>query len=140
MSVDRRELQQLIRDLEQVPPAIRREFRSGGMLRAARPALQEVRHRASWSTRIPGATTMSLATGSRAGVRIRVSAARAPHARPYEHGGSPGTFRHPVYGNRRNWQPQAARPFLRPGVEAARPQVAEAMADVVMDVAHQHGL
>jgi hypothetical protein len=138
MGVDRSGLQQLIRDFGAVPPAVRREFRAGGMLRAARPALTEVRRRASWSSRIPAATTMTISSGARAGVTIRVDSGRAPHARPYE-GLSGPVFRHPVYGNRHNWVPQEARPFFYSGVQAAAPQVAEAIADIVTAVAEQHG-
>ena len=139
MSVQRQELQSLIRDLGAVPPAVNRALRAGGMVRAGQPALQEVRRRAGWSSRIPGATTLSPSTGSRPGVRIRTSAAKAPHARPYEHDGSPGVFRHPVYGNRRNWVPEEARPFFYSGVAAAADQVAEAVAEIVVGVAEQHG-
>jgi hypothetical protein len=139
MSVDRRELEDLIRDLGAVPPAVRRALRAGGMVRAGQPALLEVRRRAGWSTRIPGATTLTPSSGSRPGITIRVSAAQAPHARPYEHDGSPGIFRHPYYGNRRKWVDQPARPFFYPGVAAAAPQVAEAVAEIVVGVAEQHG-
>lgn len=58
--------------------------------------------------------------GKAAGASVVVRAARAPHARPYEHLGSPGTFRHPAYGNRRVWVEQAARPFLFPAARATR--------------------
>ncbi|MDN3356082.1 HK97 gp10 family phage protein [Actinomadura sp. DC4] len=139
MSVQRQELQKLIRDLGAVPPAVRRALRSGGMVKAGQPALLEVRRRAGWSSRIPGATTLQPSSGSRPGITIRVSASKAPHARPYEHDGSPGEFRHPYFGDRRRWYTQAARPFFYPGVQAASGAVAEAVADIVTQVAEDHG-
>lgn len=138
MGVDRGQLQAFIRDLGAIPPALQRELRPG-MLRAGQPALREVQRRAGWSTRIPGATVLTSSTGSSPGVTVRVRSAQAPHARPYEHDGAAGTFRHPVYGNRHNWVPQEARLFFYSGVAAAADQVAEAVADIVTGVAEQHG-
>lgn len=137
VSVDRHELQALIRDLGAIPPALRRELRPG-MLRAAQPVLQEMRRRSSWSSRIPGAISMTQA-GTTFGVRFRVDSGRAPHARPYENDGSPGTFRHPVYGNRENWVSQAARPFFYGSVADKADEVRDAIGDIVMQVAHEHG-
>ena len=42
-----------------------------------------------------------------------------------EHHGDPGTFRHPVFGNRANWVSQAAHPFLHPALEANRETVVQ---------------
>jgi hypothetical protein len=137
MSVDRSQLQNLIRDLHEVPPAIRREFRPI-VKKAAAPTLTRMKSNASWSTRIPGAITMR-AANTTAGVQFRTDAGRAPHARPIEHDGEPGTFRHPVYGNREVWRPQAARPFFYRAVEATADQVRDGIADGLMQIAAQHG-
>lgn len=136
MGVQRGELEALIRDLGQIPPAIDRALRRD-MRKAAQPALLEVRRRADWSTRIPAATTLTAGTGGRPGVTIRTSAAKAPHARPYE-GLSGDPFHHPVYGDRRNWVAQAARPFFYSGVAAAAGEVAGAVGDIVYGVALQY--
>ncbi|MEV7908512.1 hypothetical protein AB0P04_43675, partial [Streptomyces anulatus] len=114
------EIRKLIADLGRVPAELRKELRPA-IQRAAREVLTEARSRASWSSRIPGAMRIAVRfTGKAAGASVVVSAARAPHGRPYEHLGSPGTFRHPAYGNRRVWVEQAARPFLFPAARATR--------------------
>jgi hypothetical protein len=137
MSVDRNQLRILIRDLGEIPPAVQKTMRPA-VLKSARPVLARMKANASWSTRIPGAISMT-ASSTFPGVTFRVSAAKAPHARPIEHDGEPGTFRHPVYGNREVWRPQAARPFFYRAVEAMSEQVANAIGDAVTDAARQHG-
>jgi hypothetical protein len=136
VSVDRSQLQILIRDLGAIPPTVQRTLRPA-MLKAGRPILQQMRSNASWSTRIPAAITMTASSGA-PGVKFRVNAAKAPHARPYE-GLSGLVFRHPVYGNRENWVPQDARPFFYRAVDALSGQATEAIGDAVMDAARQHG-
>jgi hypothetical protein len=141
MPVDRSELNTLIRDLGAVPPALRRELRPGFM-KAGQPVLQEMRRRASWSTRIPDATSMALSTTT-LGVLFRVSSGRAQDARPIEHDGAPGMFRHPVYArgdrNRWTWRDQAARPFFYGSVTDKADQVVDAIGDIVARVAEDHG-
>ena len=44
-------------------------------------------------------------------------------AAAFEHGGVPGSFRHPLFGNRDHWYSQAAQPFLFPAFEARQPQL-----------------
>lgn len=94
---------------------------------ALRPALREAgdaiadkaRQNASWSTRIPGAISVSPNFSASGGVTVRVNSQTAPHARPYEGRSSGGgIFRHPVFGNYQNWVPEQTRPFLKPAVES----------------------
>ncbi|MGV9535012.1 HK97 gp10 family phage protein [Streptosporangium sandarakinum] len=118
------EIQRLVVDLRRVPAELRKELRPA-IRAAAQQVLTEARSRASWSSRIPGAMRISVRfTGKAAGASVIVSAARAPHARPYEHLGSPGTFRHPAFGNRRVWVTQAARPYLFPAARSTRERAA----------------
>lgn len=138
MAVGREELQNLIKDLGEIPPDVRRELRPA-LRRAAQPALQRIRSNASWSSRIPGAAKLSTSFGHTPGVTLRVDATQAPGARPIEHDGEPGTFRHPVYGNREVWRSQAARPFFYRAIEATADQISDAIGDAVMDVADKHG-
>lgn len=138
MSVDRSQLEALIRDLGQVPPAVRREGRTA-MKKAAEPTLTRMKSNASWSTRIPDATTMRVANTTM-GVRFRVNAGKAPHARPYENDGNEGYFRAPLYGDREHWFKHRARPFFYRAVEATADQVRDALGDAVMDIAARHGL
>lgn len=133
------EIQKLVADLGRVPIELRRELRPA-IRAAAQPVLQEARSRASWSSRIPAATRIQQRlSGKRAGVSIVVSAARAPHGRPYEHGGAPGNFRHPVYGNRNAWVTQRARPFLWPAAVAKREAVAREIDKAVEQVLRRTG-
>jgi hypothetical protein len=92
-----KEIRKLVRDFGKIPPELRKELRPA-LRKGAEPVLAEARRRAGWSTRIPKATRISAQfTKRRGGVVIAVSSRRAPHGRPYEHLGNPGTFRHPVY-------------------------------------------
>lgn len=136
MGVDRAQLQALIRDLGAVPPDLRREWRPA-ILKAGQPVLMQMKANASWSSRIPAATTMR-ASGMSAGVEFRVNARRAPHARPLE-GLSGDPFRHPVYGNREVWVSQPARPFFYRAVQDKADEVINALGDAVMAVAARHG-
>lgn len=135
----RAELQRLIRDLGTLPPDLRKELRPA-LRKAAHPVLMEMRSNASWSTRIPAATRIatSLASASGAGVTLKVSSGPAPHARPYEHGGAAGNFRHPVFGGPA-WVPQRARPFFYKAVDDKANEVRDALGDTVVEVAKRHG-
>lgn len=112
------DVERFVKHFGKVPQDVKREIRPA--LRAAgRIVADDAKRRAAWSTRIPKATRVSVALAQRRpGVSVVVNRKKAPHARPYEHGGRPGRFRHPVYGNRRVWVPQQARPFLEPALEA----------------------
>lgn len=136
MSVDRAQLQILIRDLGAIPPAVQKTMRPA-VLKVGRPVLAQMRANAGWSRRIPAATSMT-ASGTSSGVQFRVNATRAPHARPYE-GLSGSPFRAPLFGDREHWYPHDARPFFYRAVEQHADQVANSLADVVTEVAQQHG-
>jgi len=135
------DLRQLAADFGRMPADPRRTLRAEFQTIAA-PVLNQARANASWPSRIPGATRISVKYGQRtAGVSIVVSARRAPHARPYENLGNPGTFRHPRWGHRGpgDWFPQAARPFLFPAAETKAPEVVDGIRDVVARVARENG-
>jgi len=136
MSVDRAQLQILIRDLGAIPPAVHRTLRPV-VLDAGRPVLAQMRSNASWSSRIPAAISMR-ASGKAAGVQFRVSAAQAPHARPYE-GLSGSPFRAPLWGDREWWYPHDARPFFYRAVEEGADEVVERLGDAVEGAAARHG-
>jgi hypothetical protein len=138
MSVDRGQLQALIRDLGAIPPTVRKTMRPA-VAEAGRRVLAQMKRDSSWSSRIPGAILMRAATGGTVGVTFRVNSGRAPHARPYEHDGAPGTFRHPVFGNREVWVSQAARPFFYRAVQDNADAVVEALGDAIEQAAREHG-
>ena len=129
-------LRTLVADLGKMDPALRadlrKRFRAIGQV-----VLDDARRRASWSSRIPAATSLRTSTmASSAGIMLRVNAARAPHARPYEGIDSRGgSFRHPVFGNRDVWVAQQHRPFLFPAAQAHRAEVTEAAIEAVKTAA-----
>lgn len=90
-----------------------------------------------WSTRIPESIKVRVS-----GLNITVSAGNdaAPHAAPYEHQGQPGTFMHPVFGNRSVWVQEAARPFLAPALDERTPDVVAGISDAVDDTLAEIGL
>lgn len=139
MSVDHAALTRLVHDLGQIPPDVRREL--GPIVRkASQPVLGQMRDNASWSHRIPGAIRVAGAfSATSPGVTFRVNSKIAPHARPIEHDGNPGFFRHPLWGNREHWVSQAARPFFYRAVQQRGNEVIEAVANGVAEIARRHG-
>lgn len=116
------EIERLIHDMGRVPDDLRKKLRP--KLRVAgRVVADDAKVRASWSKRIPRAVSVRTSfTKTRPGVSVVVNKNKAPHARAYEHGGQPGTFAHPRWGDRRAMRDprfvQKARPFLAPALEA----------------------
>ena len=124
--------------LGKIPADIRKELRPA--LRAAAKGVQkDAQANASWSSRIPRAIKIGVSmSATRGGVTLRVDSRIAPHARPYE-GITGRVFRHPLFGNRERWFPQAARPFLQPAVLAGREDVVKAVDEAVDAIATRHG-
>ncbi|GAA5048172.1 hypothetical protein HNP84_000229 [Thermocatellispora tengchongensis] len=134
-----KELRRLVRDFGKIPPDLRKELRPA-LVRAAKPILAAARANASWSSRIPRATRIKVGfTARKGGVSIVVNSKRAPHARPYENLGDPGTFRHPVYGNREVWVTQVARPFLIDAVQEKGGIVTRTLGLLVIQIGRKHG-
>lgn len=125
------DIERLIKDLGKIPKDLRKELRPG-IKWAAKPVLDQVKRNASWSTRIPKATRLSIKfSGREPGAAIVVNAKKAPHGWAYENKGKEGTFRHPVYGNRSNWVTQKARPFAAPAVRAKGDEAERRIARIV---------
>lgn len=134
-------VRELVAELGRVPVELRRELRPR-LLAAIRPVQSEARANASWSRRIPDAIGITVRYGARSGgVLLRVNAAKAPHARPFEGLASGGrTFRHPVFGREREiWVSQQARPFLMPAVREGRPHAVRAVREAITATARAHG-
>lgn len=51
-----------------------------------------------------------------------------------EHRGEPGTFRHPLFGNRDYWFEQRAHPYLRPAAERNMARVADEVLAATQEV------
>ena len=145
MAKQNSELKKLIFDLGKISKEVRSEMRKG-MRKITTPTLEKVKGLARWSTRIPSATRLSVSFSSRnPGVRIQTDKNRAPHARPYEHGGKPGYFLHPVFGrdsvprNKWTWVKQEARPYMWPAAVEDIDNIGERMLDLCQDVALKNG-
>ncbi|MBO4272385.1 HK97 gp10 family phage protein [Microbispora triticiradicis] len=133
------EIRRVLNVFGPLPAEIRRELRPA-LRRVTEPVAAQARANASWSTRIPGAIRVTTSfTRKTAGVAITVSGRKAPHARSYEHLGRPGSFRHPVFGNRDRWVSQAARPFLFSAVAGADGELVRETGRVVEAAARKHG-
>lgn len=133
------ELRRLIKEFDKFPADLRKELRPK-LKRAGATALADARTNAAWSKRIPKATRLSISFSKRrAGLKIQTNKNPAPHARPMEHRGRPGWFRHPLFGRPKKWVRQRARPFLWP---AAKPLMAGVDADIgaaADEAARKHG-
>lgn len=133
------ELRRLSKDLNGIPKDLRKKLRPA-IKKAAMPVLQQAKRNASWSRRIPKATRVATRFAKRdPHVAIIVNRKRAPHSHAYENKGKPGTFRHPVFGNRRNWVTQEARPFLAPAVRAKGRAVESEITKAVDDTTRAAG-
>lgn len=132
-----KELRDFIAEIGKLPNDLRKDLRPALQKSGEKPLAQAKRN-ASWSTRIPNATKVAVSFSKRyAGVAIKTSKAKAPHARAYEHGGQPGTFRHRVYGHD-VWVESKARPFLWPAAKPWLESTDELVGDVVDTVARQY--
>jgi hypothetical protein len=125
VTIDHSQVTVLATKLGSMPVALRARLRPTVKAAAASVAAQ-AKVNAAFSTRIPGAISVRSSRGtdvSGATATIRVSAAKAPHARVLEEGNtnatSTTTFRHPVYGHD-TWVPQDMHPFLKPALDSKR--------------------
>lgn len=141
--------------------ALRKEIRRG-VSEAGQGMVAAVKSAASWSSRIPAATSMQTSFGARsAGARVRVAQSRAPHARPLEfgnknipqprhlslrHSAPPGRLlRHPVLPEKDKtkdewvWVDMPTRPFFLAAIGARTPLIEARMRKVLDDVAAANG-
>lgn len=136
MAVNRAELRRLITDFEVMPRELRSELRPA-LRRGAQTMQQAAQRNASWSSRIPPHIKLATALNvSGSGVTIYVDERGAPHAVLYE---GPESWWHPLYGAKRHWFQQAARPFLAPAYDAHAEGVVDEVDDMVARVAAMHG-
>ena len=87
LHVDMEELAREIRLTDKAFAASLRKNIRKAVTESGAEMVAAVREKASWSTRIPAATSMqTLFAGKVVRVAVRVNAKKAPHARPYEMG------------------------------------------------------
>jgi hypothetical protein len=110
--------------------SVRRNLRAA-VREEGQATLAEIRARASWSSRIPSATSIAITLGVKsASVRIRVDKKKAPHARPFEKGNDGGRLRHPVFG-RGGWATEPTRPFFFSAIGSRDPAITKRFNDVI---------
>lgn len=140
------ELKKLIYDLAKISAETKAELRRG-MRKIAQPTLEKVVNKASMhSTRIGPATRLTTAFTTRnTGISIVTDRKAAPHARPFEHGGEEGFFRHPVFGSLNEpraswtWVSQTAHPYMYPTAVEDIDEIGDRMLDLMMDIATKNG-
>ncbi len=130
----------LQRDLKDLGPEIRKDF-NNEIKGIAGKIVSDAKANAAWSTRIPGALSVSV-TASRVGVKA--SRRKAPHARAFEGVrragfGAVREFRHPVYGNRNVWVSQPTRPFLAPAIRENQAGFFDAAQESIVNAARTVG-
>ena len=151
---DGSQLRKLGKALRTAQPDVYRQVRREVREQALKVA-EEAKQNASFSTRIPDTIRVSVA-GVNTAV-IRAGGDNAPHAAAFEHAGSEGTFRHPVFardGGERDvrtrgavarrasgkstgagdwvWVDQKAHPFLHPAVLSRLDEIVAALGGAVV--------
>jgi hypothetical protein len=129
LQADTKSLRQLGARLRHSHPDIDRAVKAA-LREEGRKVAERARQNASWSSKIP-ATVKVRSSGVNA-VIVSAGGPAAPGAKPIEHAGAQGTFRHPVFGDRDNWVDQTARPFLHPAAIDHLAESAEAVRDALV--------
>lgn len=134
MGVEYPSVRDAVRALGRATPELKRQLRP--RLRSTGEAIRsDMRRRSAYSKRIPGAIVMTVSFSAKGGgVKFRVNAKRAPHARVLERGnlrGRHSTFRHPVFGDRETWVSQQTRPYFFPALTAGRAGMERNITDAV---------
>lgn len=129
---------ELARRLRQVPVEARRTT-TRALRKSGDRVLRSAQANAAWSSRIPASLTLQVRFAGRyPGVIVAARASQAPHARPYEGITGASQFKHPVFGG--VWVAQATRPFLRPAVADAGPELADELSSAMDEAARKSGL
>lgn len=141
------DLHALYTALKGIEGNLRVELRRG-ISGAAKPVADRVKANAGWSSRIPGAVkTKTSFSAKSAGVTVYVDADKAPEARPLEHGGQAGMFRHPVFADQSRetrsewtWVNQKAHPFFGSASVTEDSKVTAGIMAIVAAVEQKAGL
>lgn len=160
ITIDTSSFSKFARDLRKVQPALAKQLRKELKV-AGEIVATQARVNASFSTRIPrtikvraAGSTIKVVAGEslaenarRIGAKSKSLAHRAymnsshiGEAVALENDGKPGTFRHPVFGNRDKWVSQQARPFLHPAVLTHRKAAVDAAERALRTAFREAGL
>jgi len=134
ITIDMSQVRKLALDLKRSAPLVEKELHSALTAAGELVAVKARSNIAPYSSRI-GKTVKTRRRG--VGVRVEAGGARAPHAAPFEHGGKPGEFRAPLFGDKSHWYPHKAHPFLLDAAEEEYVPFATAVLAAV-DVAVLH--
>jgi hypothetical protein len=87
-------------------------------------------------------TAESLRVGARgtAGITITAGSKDLPIASLLEGDGRPGTFSHPLFGNRAHWYREATHPYIWPAYLEKKPEVEKALLKYIADAIRGEGL
>lgn len=162
LKVDASQLRAFGKKLREIDPDVYKQMR-GEIKDQGKVVAADAAARAAWSTRIPETIRPSILNNTTLVIRAG-NPKTAPHAKPIEHGGKQGTFRHPVFADERGerdvrtrgaasriarrvenkitgvedwvWVEQKANPFVHPAVIAHLQETAEAIGAAVVKAAN----
>ncbi|MGH3026732.1 MAG: hypothetical protein ACRDLR_09820 [Gaiellaceae bacterium] len=139
------DLRALYLRLHEIAPELRVALRHG-VVAAGHDTAEAVKREASWSTRIPAAVSVKASFAAKTvGLRITVDKTKAPEARPLEHGGRDGSFRHPVFADASEtrdqwtWVDQPAHPFFAKAIASEDVNYERQLFEVATEVARLAG-
>lgn len=111
---------------KEVKDELRKAVRAAGQLVADDAKLRAPKRKGEDKSRI--AKTIRVGA-SGATATIRAGNANTPEAALLEGDGTPGTFRHPLFGDKDHaWYEQARQPYLHPALEAKRSDAEDLLA------------
>lgn len=124
----------LVRQLPaDVKKALQKSIKQAGQVVAddAKERASEIGH---GSGKIPGTIRVG-ANGATA--VIRAGNARVPEAALMEGNGTPGAWRHPLFGNKKHWYTEERHPYLYPALLAKQDEAGQMLRDSVVDAINQ---
>lgn len=130
VDTDVSQMQRFAQRCKKASPEVHKQLRSR-VRQAANVVRDDARTRAP-SARI-AKTIRSSASGSTA--TVKAGNPKVPEAALLEGDGTPGSFRHPLFGNKKKWYPQARQPYLHPALEANRETIERMLGDAAHDAA-----
>ena len=126
--LDCRDFQKFAKALRKQAPMIGKEVKIG--LRGAGEEVATIARAnvAPYSKKIPASVKVRVSSFT---VSVVAGGKKAPNAEPFEHGGAPGKFRDPLFGDRSHWYDHQAHPFLLPALAVGREAAQQAIIDVM---------
>lgn len=115
--IDTSDLERLARDFKAATPAVRREYRKS-LKDAGRIVADDARRRIE---PVSPPTAASIKVGTRGVDRVIIRTGKDRRiAALLEGNGHPGSWRHPLFGDREHWYRQRTHPYMHPAWEAKK--------------------